>query len=84
LKNEENLFEIFKAIPILPIEMEDHAKISEIALYEDITYYYTSYIYISLKRNEILVSDDKRMQEVAYRKIIVVKSSLELDLTFEE
>ena len=70
----KNIINILQNINIIRIQ-EDLDKIMEIAIREELTYYDAAYLYFAEKNKLILVTNDKKLYNVAKSKIKVLHSS---------
>jgi predicted nucleic acid-binding protein len=68
----EVLYEIFENLKKL--EMDDTKEVLKIAVNEGLTFYDASYIYLAVKNNLTLVTDDDKLYRVAERYVKVLKS----------
>jgi len=68
----EVLYEIFENLKKL--EMDYTKEVLKIAVNEGLTFYDASYIYLAVKNNLTLVTDDDKLYRVAERYVKVLKS----------
>ncbi len=74
IKFMANFANIVRKLNIIRIQ-EDIDKIMEIAIQERLTFYDAAYLYFATKNKLILVTNDKKLYDVAKTKIKVIRSS---------